>query len=479
MPYTPSVASPTDLRAPVITKLRQGIGVGSLRVVVLVGLDTLLISLAWSLAQVWGTPVMPLQLWNVNQKPGLLLPILLVTLGLVAASGFYGNDTKRRDLWGLIKVLTLGQAVLLLVAFLYQPGLLVISRSSFILSWLLTLILVCSGRMVVDLLIRYLRRQGAARWPIFLIGHPEDTQRACKLLATQERYKVLGQTDLATASNTEWSATLEHIRQLGVSEVFVCSWQALPEPMFVYWDLQRSGIRLRVLPMGLELPRRRAEVKMLGSLPTIQFALPSIIGSDFWLKRGFDLVVASLILLVLGPLYCAIALWIKRDSPGPVFYRQTRIGLKGQPFKVWKFRTMVCDAEALQKELEASNEMKDGVLFKMKEDPRITGIGKFLRRYSLDELPQVFNVLAGEMSLVGPRPFPMRDVERFSTHHFIRQEVLPGITGLWQVSGRSDIVDFEDVVRLDVAYIQNWSLALDFEILLQTIKVVLAKQGAY
>ncbi|MBA3923852.1 MAG: sugar transferase, partial [Nostocaceae cyanobacterium] len=180
-----------------------------------------------------------------------------------------------------------------------------------------------------------------------------------------------------------------------------------------------------------------------------------------------------------SPLYLCIALLIKLDSPGPIFYKQTRIGLHGHPFKVWKFRTMVMNADKLQKELEARNEMQDGVLFKMKDDPRITTLGKFLRRYSLDEIPQLFNVLFGEMSLVGPRPLPTRDVEKFSKHHFIRHEILPGITGLWQVSGRSDIIDFEKVIRLDVTYMENWSLSLDLQILLQTVRVILEKKGAY
>ena len=133
----------------------------------------------------------------------------------------------------------------------------------------------------------------------------------------------------------------------------------------------------------------------------------------------------------------------------------------------------------MQKELEALNENKDGVLFKIKDDPRVTRIGKFLRRYSLDELPQLFNVVLGEMSLVGPRPLPTRDVEKFSECHFIRQEVLPGVTGMWQVSGRSDILDFDQVMKLDLRYIENWSLWLDFQILLKTVQVVLNKEGAY
>jgi lipopolysaccharide/colanic/teichoic acid biosynthesis glycosyltransferase len=174
-----------------------------------------------------------------------------------------------------------------------------------------------------------------------------------------------------------------------------------------------------------------------------------------------------------------IALLIRIDSPGDVFYRQTRVGLKGNHFKVWKFRTMVQNASQLQQQLEARNEVDGGVLFKMKNDPRITRIGKILRKYSLDELPQIFNVLRGEMSLVGPRPLPVRDVQKFSHRHFIRQEVLPGITGLWQISGRSDIIDFEKVIDLDKTYMENWSLSLDLQIILQTIKVILDKKGAY
>ena len=217
---------------------------------------------------------------------------------------------------------------------------------------------------------------------------------------------------------------------------------------------------------------------MVGWVTTLRFSSPPIIGSDFFFKRCFDLIASSLILLVLSVPFLVIALLIKLDSPGPVFYKQTRVGLKGRHFKVWKFRTMVANASQLQKELEAKNEVKGGVLFKMKNDPRITRVGKFLRRYSLDELPQLINVVRGEMSLVGPRPLPLRDVERFSEHYLIRHEILPGITGLWQVCGRSNVTS-EEVFDLDLTYIQHWSLALDFKILIQTIKAVLAKEGAY
>jgi exopolysaccharide biosynthesis polyprenyl glycosylphosphotransferase len=218
---------------------------------------------------------------------------------------------------------------------------------------------------------------------------------------------------------------------------------------------------------------------MIGQVPCLTIPAPILAGSDFWLKRYFDLICAAILLLVLSPVYLVVAVLIKLDSPGPVFFKQNRIGLHGQQFKIWKFRTMIVNAEKVQASLEAKNEIKDGVLFKLKDDPRITRIGKFLRLYSLDELPQLFNVLLGEMSLVGPRPLPIRDVEKFKTKHFIRQEVLPGITGLWQVSGRSDIDNFEDGVKLDISYIENWSFWLDLEILVKTVGVVLQKSGAY
>lgn len=203
-----------------------------------------------------------------------------------------------------------------------------------------------------------------------------------------------------------------------------------------------------------------------------------VTGISFFFKRFFDTIISFILLVILSLPMLIIALLIKIDSPGAVFYQQTRVGLKGKYFKIWKFRTMVQNASQLQRQLEAKNEMSGGVLFKIKNDPRVTKIGKYLRRYSFDELPQLFNVLRGEMSLVGPRPLTVRDVEKFAPKHYFRHEVLPGITGLWQVSGRSD-TDSENVFDLDFEYIQNWSLALDFKILLRTVGVVLKSKGAY
>jgi exopolysaccharide biosynthesis polyprenyl glycosylphosphotransferase len=195
-------------------------------------------------------------------------------------------------------------------------------------------------------------------------------------------------------------------------------------------------------------------------------------------KMLMDFFGALLLLILLSPLFLLIAAAIKCVSPGPVFFRQQRSGLSGAPFTLYKFRTMVTNAEQFKHELEAMNEMR-GPVFKVTNDPRVTRIGKWLRRYSLDELPQLFNVLRGEMSLVGPRPLPVDEVKRFNDlAHRRRLSVKPGITCLWQISGRNQIADFKEWVRLDLEYIDNWSLWLDLKILLRTIPAVFAATGA-
>jgi len=196
------------------------------------------------------------------------------------------------------------------------------------------------------------------------------------------------------------------------------------------------------------------------------------------LKRPLDFVVSALVLLLLSPVYLITALLIKFTSPGPILFRQQRSGLNGRPFTIYKFRTMTTDAEARKKELEARNEMR-GPVFKVTNDPRITPIGKFLRKYSIDEFPQFFNVLRGEMSLVGPRPLPIDEVKRFDDFsHRRRLSVKPGLTCTWQISGRNNVIDFKDWVRLDLEYIDNWSLWLDVKILCRTVPAVLAGVGA-
>ncbi|NEQ38349.1 MAG: sugar transferase [Okeania sp. SIO3I5] len=489
-PITPDVQkSKFDQRAPQrILSLSPGTRVGWLRTILFVFLDAIVVSICWKTAQ-WisnnfnifsAIPSFDL-VGNSVDRPGFLLSILLITLNSIAAAGLYGERESRRQYFKLIKSLTFAQVIILFLAFLYEPEA-IFSRSTFLLAWLFNLIFVLAGRLILEGNITNIRRRGKLPKKIFLVGTAQDTlvaKIALKLVGNKE-YKILGQIDLSIKENLHrWQKILEDISQQKVGEIFVCSWESIPNYMDFYWSLKTAGIHLRVLPVGLNIPSQVPKIDMIGGMPTIIFSPPMIIGSDYWLKRSFDLVLSTLVLIFAIPLFLLIAILIKLDSPGPIFYQQTRVGLRCRHFKLWKFRTMVRNAEQLHKKLEEQNEIKGGVLFKMKDDPRITKIGKFLRRSSLDELPQLFNVLMGQMSLVGPRPLALRDFEGLSEHHLIRHNVMPGITGLWQVSGRSNIIDFENAFRLDMMYINNWSLALDFMILLKTIKVVLFPDGAY
>lgn len=239
----------------------------------------------------------------------------------------------------------------------------------------------------------------------------------------------------------------------------------------------RRGVRVRLAPSTMEILIHRAEFVPGQSVPLFELGPPVFEGIDFALKRTFDIVGASLLLVLLSPLLLALTLAVRLSSRGPILYRSMRRGIGQRPFACLKFRTMHTDAEEYQAELEELNEAS-GALFKIRQDPRLTPIGHLLRRFSLDELPQLVNVLRGEMSLVGPRPLPERDYAMLEDWHRKRYLVLPGLTGLWQVSGRSEL-DFDDLVHLDFIYLESWSLALDLTILLKTIPAVLTRRGAY
>jgi exopolysaccharide biosynthesis polyprenyl glycosylphosphotransferase len=240
---------------------------------------------------------------------------------------------------------------------------------------------------------------------------------------------------------------------------------------------QRRGVKVRVAPRTTDLLIERGEYVPGQGVPQFELRPPIFAGTDFASKRAFDLVVAALLAVCLSPLWLLIAALIKLTSRGPVLYADTRIGLGEQTFRMFKFRTMVADADARQAELERENEAT-GALFKIRRDPRVTPIGRLLRRFSLDEVPNLINVLRGEMSLVGPRPLPIRDFERLEHWHRRRYLVLPGLTGLWQVAGRSDL-SFDDLVRLDFYYLENWSIWLDVTILFKTPFAVATRRGAY
>jgi exopolysaccharide biosynthesis polyprenyl glycosylphosphotransferase len=243
------------------------------------------------------------------------------------------------------------------------------------------------------------------------------------------------------------------------------------------WQLEKTDTDLCLAPALLDVAGPRTSIRSAAGLPLLYVDHPDLTGARQAIKSLFDRMAAASALLLLAPLFVAVAIAIKLGDGGPVLFRQVRVGRNGRPFSVCKFRTMVTDAEKQKALLEARNE-GNGVLFKIKDDPRITRAGTWLRRYSLDELPQLFNVLFGQMSLVGPRPALPEEAARYGDYVRRRLAVRPGITGLWQVSGRSDLA-WEEAVRLDLRYVENWSFALDLQILWKTWSAVTRGHGAY
>ncbi|MCD5343535.1 sugar transferase [Arthrobacter sp. AK04] len=243
------------------------------------------------------------------------------------------------------------------------------------------------------------------------------------------------------------------------------------------WELASRNIGLIMAPALTDIAGPRIHTQQVAGLPLIHVTTPTLEGGQRVAKRLFDIAVSGTLLVLVSPVLMVAAALVRLDSPGPVLFRQERVGMEGNRFVMLKFRSMAVDAEAKLAALEQNNE-GSGPLFKMKNDPRITRVGRFLRRFSIDELPQLCNVLGGSMSLVGPRPPLPREVEAYE--HDVRRRLLvkPGLTGLWQVSGRSNL-SWQDSVRLDLYYVENWSLAGDFSILLRTVRAVFKSTGAY
>jgi exopolysaccharide biosynthesis polyprenyl glycosylphosphotransferase len=443
-------------------------------------LDASMILTSWMVADRIGTPTFGVRVSDT------MAPILAVTIGTLAAAGFYGTDDRLHRFAKLFKSLTLAQVVVLIAAFFYQPGLWWVSRSVFSIAWILNFLFIGSARYLLDLArIEIRQRHPIFQQPIVLLGNKVDIDKVRKLVERSRQFRIDSVIDLAVWDmQSQLDQILDLIRSRKVSEVFICSRQLIDNQIIFFWNLKAAGIHLRIVPTDLELPQRSAETKMIEEIPTIRFKSLPIFGINFLLKRFIDIFSAFFLLILISPIFVLIAISIKKTSPGPVFYRQYRVGLKGRRFQVWKFRTMRENADELLQELEEQNQVRGGTLFKISDDPRITKIGKFLRDYSLDELPQLINILHGEMSLVGPRPLSIRDyekslenIEQFARDKLLRYEVLPGITGLWQVKGRASR-DSDELFYWDMIYILEWSLTLDLRIMIQTIKVVLFKEGS-
>jgi exopolysaccharide biosynthesis polyprenyl glycosylphosphotransferase len=412
------------------------------------------------------------------------LPFLTVITVLVFwVGGLYGRREVRPGLGQVIKSLVLVAVITL--AFGIGTGYHFTTYALTPTALLLTTLFIGLLRASYDVVTRDLLRIAGVRRRAVLVGEGERLAHLLRTLGQSSgiQYEFLGA--ISPNANEPGLAVLgaldavPHVlAERAVDELIVTDTAFTEKQLLeLVEEAHRGGVKVRVAPTTAELLLQRAEFVPGQGAPLFELRPPALAGADWVVKRGFDLVVSSLLIVAGLPLWLVVAAAIKLTSRGPVFFRDHRIGLGEQEFGMMKFRTMYADAQVRQAALEAANEAS-GPLFKIKNDPRVTPIGRFLRRFSIDEMPQVLNVLWGEMSLVGPRPLPIRDYEQLEPWHRKRYAVLPGMTGLWQVSGRIDLT-FDDLVRLDFYYLENWSIWLDISILVKTLPAVLARRGAY
>lgn len=360
-----------------------------------------------------------------------------------------------------------------------------VSRIVVILSVLLTGAMLCARRALWRSLVYSRYRDGVDTRNVLIIGagrvgqalrnHLESLRhlgfRFKGFIALTEREQDSGEPDIVGNVKN----CLHLARALFVDEIFISVPADKRMVIALVEEARAFGIDVRVVPDLYDGLAWNAAVEYIGQFPTIPLHRREFPIGAFMLKRVLDITLSSLALLVLSPLLLITALAVRLDSSGPTLYRARRIGRKGHTFDCYKFRTMVPNADALRETLDHLNE-RDGILFKVTNDPRITRVGRLLRKYSLDELPQFWNVLTGDMSLVGPRPPMASEVEQYDLSHLRRLDVLPGITGLWQVEARQD-PSFDSYISLDTAYVENWTLWLDLKILVRTFSVVISGTG--
>ena len=456
--------------SPLKTLVRR---VTSIAVLVLIDITGLTIGLYLALALraelfdpkpiLWGL------LWN-NETDWLPFLILLLVLVFWRA-GLYAPRELREGAGRVVPSVFL--VSLLSLAFAIGTGQHFTTFGLYVVGAIFVAALIGVFRASYELVTGTLLRAVGVRRRAMLVGDPEARRHLRESLGASRGgiyYDFAGET---SPDDVEQALTGGPLDELIVADAGLDDTRLLE----IVEAAHRRGVKVRVAPRTTELLIERGEYVPGQGVPLFELRPPIFAGADWATKRTFDLVVGVLIVVIGSPIWLLVAAAIKLTSRGPVLYSDPRIGLGEHPFRMLKFRTMVQGAEEQQAGLEGANEA-GGALFKIRDDPRVTGVGRFLRRLSLDEVPNVLNVLRGEMSLVGPRPLPLRDFERLQQWHRKRYNVLPGMTGLWQVAGRSDLT-FDDLVRLDFYYLENWSIWLDVTILFKTPGAVFSQRGAY
>jgi len=487
------VANSRDVRAPrLLPSAAQLSTVHSLRravsVITLIAIDTCCFLLAVALVPPasglgWFTLWQGLSWWDV-----LLACAVLVVVA--ALKGLYGRRHVRRNARRILAAWTIAFVTTLVLLLVVGP---VGIGARYVVVWLMASIFAVAGRYLYDGLVALAYGADGGAPPALLLGSLDSCLSALPSLAAlapASRVKVVGlvtpvtqlQPDEPSCGAPPVVATIDGLRNAlrttGVAQVIIADPAAINGQLPSVMDTcHTSGVALKLVSMGLQ--HDADAVSYIPGLDCPLFVVrsqPAGAGS-YLVKRAADRVVSALLLVVLSPLFLIIAALIKVTSHGSVLFVDQRIGVGQRPFDFYKFRTMVHDARESQGSLEELNEA-DGVLFKVRDDPRITRVGRILRRLSLDELPQLLSVLKGDMSLVGPRPLPLRDCELMEEWHRRRHVMLPGITGLWQVSGRSDL-SFDDMLCLDLQYMETWSLKSDLYIVWRTAGAVVGSRGAY
>jgi len=424
--------------------------------------------------------------------------VYLPSVGLLTATtlfsfwmgGAYRSKRSRPlldEFYLVLKSALAGVAVMTIVVFYARPW--YYSRLIFGYAGVATLLLLCLSRAVESVIVAHRRRRGVGVTRVLLVGADENARTIMRAIMAHPElgYEIVGFVDDdPTKAETDIGrypglGTTDHlvdiIRTHNVDEVIITlPWMSHRKILQIVSRCERSQVRARIVPDLFQMTLHSVTVDNIDGVPLLSFAEPSQREPQHTLKRALDILAASVLLVLLSPLFLVIALLVRIDSPGPILFKQKRMGRDGKEFTCIKFRTMCVNAEELLPQLAHKNEA-DGPIFKMREDPRRTRVGRYLRR-GLDELPQLWNVLKGEMSLVGPRaPIPS-EVAAYEPWQRRRLDVRPGITGLWQVSGRSNLT-FDEMVLLDLYYIENWSPLLDLRILAKTIPVVLVGSGGY
>jgi exopolysaccharide biosynthesis polyprenyl glycosylphosphotransferase len=369
-----------------------------------------------------------------------------------------------------IRSVSLGIFFLVLITFFYRDF--SFSRLTFVLFWGISIAMLFLYREILKFVLRYILRPIRGRENILIVGKENQ-----KLRAEIKKYPHIQACYFPFEREEDIEKLREVVLEKGISQVYLLQNNWAENTLMQFYDwCENVRVDLKFVPDISQICKGEVCIDSSLRIPIFHLRSVSLSGFNFYFKRVVDLTVSILVLSFLWPVLLMVAILIKIDSSGPFLYKHKRMGYRGQTFNFYKFRTMVINADELLEKFKSQSERK-GPVFKMSNDPRITKLGKFLRRYSIDEILQLLNVLKGEMSLVGPRPQVLWEASAYNDWAKRRLRVLPGITGLWQVSGRASL-SYEEMIELDIYYIENWSLGMDINILLSTIPAIFTKKGA-